>query len=53
MSRDPITDAFVAEELIGFAVEEALGVSAHAPLTAAADLWRAGIYLPPIYEIEE
>lgn len=50
--RDPITDAFIDEALVGFDIEEAFGISADTPLTAAADLWRAGIYLPTNYEID-
>ncbi|BBQ10563.1 MULTISPECIES: hypothetical protein [Bacteria] len=50
--RDPITDAFIDEALIGFDIDEAFGISADTPLTAAADLWRAGIYLPTNYETD-
>jgi hypothetical protein len=48
--RDLITDAFIDEALIGFDIDEA-GISADTPPTAA-DLWRAGTYLPTNYETD-
>lgn len=46
------------DALLAFEIEAAFGVTPDFPaltadLSAAADLWRAGVYLPTNYEIEE